>query len=96
MTPHRALNVTLAIAAIVGGIALMQRADEISNAMHATASAQDARLAAVKARREEMARIEFCLKSQGPATFPMEMEDGSFRCKTKRGKDAGPVQVAQQ
>lgn len=98
MTAHRALNTTLAIAAIVGLVAVMQNRDAADEAFAASAAAQDARFAAIKARREEMARVEFCLKSQGPQSYPIEQEDGSFRCFGKRGQRGMVValQVAAQ
>ena len=94
MTAHRALNSVLAVASIVGLIALMQGIDHIDNAVHEPAAAADARLAAIKERRLQMARVEFCLKSQGPQSYPVEQEDGSFRCIGKRGQKG--MQVAQQ
>lgn len=92
---HRTFNL-IGAALVVSLFAAIQHLDEVTDQINAQNAANDARLAAVKARREEMSRAEFCLKSQGPATYPVEQEDGTFRCKTKRGKDAGPVLLAAQ
>ena len=94
MTAHRALISVLAVASIVGLIALMQGLDRIDNAVHETAAAADARLAAIKERRLQMARVEFCLKSQGPQSYPVEQDGGEFRCVGKRGQKG--IQVALQ
>ena len=85
MTAHRALNITLALAAIVGLYAFTQRMDVLDSIKHQSAE-QDARFAALKARREELARIDFCNRSQGPQSWPVEQEDGTFRCIGKRGQ----------
>lgn len=71
---------------VVAGIGAMQHLDDVEAAVAAQHAANDARLAAVKARREEMARREFCLKAHGPASAPVEQEDGGFRCIGKRGQ----------
>jgi len=86
MTAHRAINIALVIAAIVCTYAMAQNKDAADEAFAASASARDARFAAMKARREEMARADFCNRSQGPQSWPVEQEDGTFRCVGKRGQ----------
>jgi hypothetical protein len=94
MNVHRILNATLAVAFVVGTIALAQHLDAADEAWSEHAAVNDARLAAIKERRLQMARIEFCIKSQGPQSYPVEQDGGEFRCVGKRGQKG--IQVALQ
>lgn len=90
---HRTFNL-IGAALIVALFVSVQHLDEVTDAVNAKNAANDARLAALKEKRAQMARVEFCIKSQGPQSYPIEQEDGQFRCIGKRGQKG--ITVAQQ
>lgn len=90
---HRTFNL-IGAALVVALFVSVQHLDEVTDAVNAKNAEADARLAAVKERRQQMARVEFCIKSQGPQSYPVEQEGGEFRCVGKRGQKG--ITVAQQ
>ena len=88
MTPHRILNITLAIAGAVGIAAVLSTShlldDHSSDWNHSTALADAQRAAQLAARTEKSAQA-LCQRIKGPNAAPRWTPDGELMCVGSHG-----------
>ena len=97
MTPHRIINITLAIAGAVGIAAVLSTShlldDHSADWNHSTALADAQRAAQLAARTEKSAQA-LCQRIKGPNAAPRWTADGELSCVGTRGQAVSVAKVA--
>ena len=97
MTPHRIINITLAIAGAVGIAAVLSTShlldDHSADWNHSTALADAQRAAQLAARTEKSAQA-LCQRIKGPNAAPRWTADGELTCVGTRGQAVSVAKVA--